>query len=180
MSENEIKREYFQWLCNLVNADPLHHLLWTFLHNEWFIWVLPMDENRAEDGKYLRYLYSLERVEKGRVTAEEVDHALSGPCTILEFLVGLAKRIEDDIMYNAESDGSKIDVWFWEMIRNLGLEKYDDAHYNEVEIKDIVTRFMLRKYPKNGSGNIFKIGQKNGHWTKNIEIWEQVQLWATQ
>ena len=89
MSENEIKKEYLQWLCNMVNADPLHHLLWIFLHNEWFIWVLPMDENRAEDGKYLRYLYSLERVEKGRVTAEEVDHALSGPCTILEFLVGL-------------------------------------------------------------------------------------------
>lgn len=173
MGAEDIRKEYLEWLCRLVGADPDHTLLWRKLHNIMFTWVLPMDENRAEDGKYLRYLFSLEKPEIDR---EEVDYALSGPCSVMEFLVGLAKRIEDDILYSVDSD-DRTGEWFWEMIDNLGLEKYDDSAYSEVEVDDIVTRFLTRKYGKSGAGNVFKIGPSG---TKSIEIWNQAQYWASQ
>lgn len=173
MDGNEIRKEYLEWLCKLVGADPDYTLLWRKLHDIPFIWVLPMDENRAEDGKYLRYLFCLE---KENLDREDVDYALSGPCSVMEFLVGLAKRIEDDILYSVDSE-DRTGQWFWEMIGNLGLEKYDDSAYSEVEVDDIVTRFMTRKYGKNGAGNVFKNGPGG---PKNIEIWNQAQHWASQ
>ena len=63
-------------------------------------------------------------------------------------------------------------------IENLGLTKFDDKHYDEVEVDGIVNRFMTRKYGKNGEGNIFK---KRANWTdgpENLEIWSHVHQWS--
>lgn len=186
MDRVDIQKEYLGWLCKLVNAGPKWHFLWSKLHSMAFVWIIDMDENRAEDGKYMRYLYGLEKADNG-LSDEEIDEYLAGPCTVLEFLVGLARRIEDDIMYSADSDIDRTGEWFWEMIRNLGLEKYDDEHYSDVEVDDIVNRFMSRKYAKNGAGNVFKIPDKlwAKGWDKtwdtfpnNMEIWSQVHAWV--
>lgn len=178
MDSVEVRKEYFDWLCSLVDAGPKWHLLWYKLHSMAFVWLFPRDENRAEDGKYLRYLYSLERAEDG-LSDEEIEEYLAGPCTVLEFLVGLAKRIEDDIMYDANED-NRTYIWFWEMIENLGLDKYDDDHYSDIEIDDIVNRFMSRKYKKGGPGNIFKSGPGWKKMAQNMEIWEQVHAWSSE
>lgn len=183
MDAVDVKKDYLKWLCSLVNAGPEYHFLWYKLNNMAFVWSIEKDENRAEDGKYLRYLFGLE-VSDTDNPVEEVEDFLSGPCSVLEFLVGLARRIEDDIMYDADTDDDRTSVWFWEMIRNLGLDFYDDEHYSEVEIDQIIDKFLGRKYSKNGIGNIFrseKSGQKG--WAQNLkdeEIWTQVHLWASQ
>ena len=175
------QKQYLEWLCKTVEAGPEWHLLWYQLHQIPFVWIIDRDENRAEDGKYLRYLYSLECSDKG-VSSDEIEEYLAGPCSVMEFLVGLARRIEDDIMYDADAE-NRTNVWFWEMVKNLGLDKYDDEHYSAIEIDDIVNRFMSRKYSKNGDGNVFKIGHKSGpnYWDtfpNNMEIWSQVHAWA--
>ena len=69
---------------------------------------------------------------------------------------------------------------FHEMVDNLGLTKYDDKHYSDVEVDDIIHRFMSRKYGKNGVGNIFWVGQKSGPLFKNLEIWDQMQAYVLE
>jgi len=186
MDSVDIRKEYLKWLCSLVNAGPERHLLWYKLHSMAFSWSIERDENRAEDGKYLRYLYSIERTESG-LSSEEIEEYLSGPCSVMEFLVGLASRIENDIMYDADEE-DRTWKWFWEMIENLGLDKFDDDHYSDVQVDAIVMRFLDRKYDEFGNGNIFKISKKagplsgplSGPLLKNLEIWSQVHLWVNE
>lgn len=177
MDAVEIKKDYLEWLCSLVKADKKWLFLWFKLHDIPFTWVIPMDENRAEDGKNMRYLYSLEACADGKLEAEEVENALAGPCSVMEFLVGLAKRIEDDIMYDADSE-DRTYKWFWEMIGNLGLDIYDNEHYTDKNVCDIVDRFLSRKYSKNGVGNVFRAPAKSGQDIRFGQIWEQVQAWS--
>ncbi len=174
----DIRKEYLKWLCSLVHGGEKWSFLWNKLHNMAFVWLIPMDENRAEDGKYLRYLFGLELSEQG-ISAEEIEEILDGPCSVMEFLVGLARRIEEDIMYDVDKEDRTYE-WFWEMIRNLGLDIYDDEHYSEARVDDIVNRFMSRKYKKNGVGNVFKWDGKHGTKIRNFDIWSQVHFWATE
>ena len=88
MGAEDIRKEYLEWLCRLVGADPDHTLLWRKLHNIMFTWVLPMDENRAEDGKHLR-------VKFGDISG--LPGEIKGACNFLEMCVALATRINDDI-----------------------------------------------------------------------------------
>ena len=174
MDEATIKKEYFQWLCSLVRAEPEYSMLWQKLHDIDFVWIVDRDENRAEDGKYLRYIFTIDTLNDAEV--EEIDQILSGPCSVLEFLVGLARRIEDDIMESVDLE-NRTYKWFHEMVGNLGLLKYDNKHYSDGEIDAIVHRFMSRKYSKNGRGNIFLVGHFSGPLFSSLEIWSQMQAY---
>lgn len=180
MDATDIRKEYLEWLCHQVGAGREWHLLWYKLHSMAFVWTIEMDENRAADGQNLRYLYSLEAEFDG-ISGVEIDEYLAGPCSVMEFLVGLARRIEDDIMYDVDEE-NRTSEWFWTMIRNLGLDFYDDFHYDDVAVEGIVNRFMSRNYdeldenetPQGGLKNIFR--PRVGY--KNLQIWEQVQAWS--
>lgn len=174
MDEATIKKEYFAWLCSLVRAEPEYSMLWQKLHDMDFVWIVDRDENRAEDGKYLRYIFTIDTLNEAEV--EEIDQILSGPCSVLEFLVGLARRIEDDIMESVDLE-NRTYRWFHEMVGNLGLLKYDNKHYSDGEIDAIVHRFMSRKYSKNGHGNIFWVGHFSGPLFSSLEIWSQMQAY---
>jgi len=173
-----VRKDYFEWLKSLVDASEDYSMLWWQLHHTDYVWIVDMDENRAADGKYLRYSFTVTAYDRIDYNPEEVEEYLSGPCSVFEMLVALAKRIEHDIMDDID-EGDRTGQWFNEMIANLGLDKYDDAHYNSSEIEEIVWRFMGRKYPKNGKGNVFlasqKVGQKGGPLFQYQEIWTQMQ-----
>lgn len=175
MDEATIKKEYFEWLCSLVKAEKEYSMLWQKLHDMDFVWIVDRDENRASDGKYLRYIFTIEAFDKD-VDADEIDQILSGPCSVMEFLVGLARRIEDDIMESVDLE-NRTYRWFHEMVGNLGLLKYDNKHYSDGEIDAIVHRFMSRKYSKNGRGNIFWVGHFSGPVFSSLEIWSQMQAY---
>ena len=179
IDEATVLNDYFTWMKSLVGAEESHTFLWRKLHNTDFVWVVERDENRAEDGKYLRYLFTVTAYDRIDFDPDEVDQYLSGPCSVMEFLVGLAKRMEDDIMYDPELE-DRTSKWFHEMVENLGLTKYDDKHYSDVEVDDVIHRFMSRKYGKNGVGNIFWVGQKSGPLFKNLEIWDQMQAYVLE
>lgn len=179
IDEATVLNDYFKWLKSLVDAEESHSFLWRKLHSTDFVWVVERDENRAEDGKYLRYLFTVTAYDRIDFDEEEVEQYLSGPCSVMEFLVGLAKRMEDDIMYDPELE-DRTSKWFHEMVDNLGLTKYDDKHYSDVEVDDIIHRFMSRKYGKNGVGNIFWVAHFSGPLFKNLEIWDQMQAYVLE
>ena len=180
MDKNEVQKDYYIWLIEESGLAENYSMLGNKLHRTPFVWMIDRDGNRAEDGKTLRYLYSCERNFVGE-EAEKVDEYLCGPCSLLEFLVALARRIEIDIMAEGGVD-DRTSEWFEDMLDNLGLLEFDDKHYEENRVDYILNRFMSRKYDENGNGNIFKNTEKGrdkgGPHFRNLEIWSQAQAFS--
>jgi hypothetical protein len=87
---NRIRQDYFQWLCEIVRVNNNNTSYWILLrelHSREFIWTVANDDNRAKDGCDLRDEYiHYKRYEDCR--------CLDGPCSVLEMLIALARRID--------------------------------------------------------------------------------------
>ena len=177
MNKKDVQRSYFKWLCKSVKADSKYSMLLDKLRRTDYIWVVERDENRAEDGITLRYNYAIAAGIYDAEQQKKVEEYLSGPCSVLEFLVALSIIIERDIMYDVDSE-DRTSLWFKEMIGNLGLLNYDNKRYDENKVDYILSRFMSRNYDENGVGNIFLADQKSpkkgGQDFREKEIWAQM------
>ena len=157
-----LQEEYFEWLCNLVCGERYaseisYRKLLAYLHHTEFTWLLPNDQNRAEDGINLRYRFTEE---------------LPGSCSVLEMMIGLAIRCEEWIMHNPNY-GNRTRQWFWSMISSLGLGNMHDERYDEAYVKQIVVRFLNREYQPDGRGGLFTI--RNCEYDlRDVEIWYQL------
>ena len=176
MTKDQLINEYFEWLCNIVCGDRYskemsYSKLLTYLHCTPFVYSLPMDENREDDGIEMRYRYALYL---GRQPLDTVDimEALSGPCSVLEMMVALAVRCEEEIMDDAAM-GNRTGQWFWEMVVNLGLGSMVDRRFDRQFVEETVERFLNRDYEPDGKGGLFTI--KNCHRDlREVEIWMQL------
>lgn len=174
MTELELCREYFDWMCQLVrhkqyNRRLSYNKLLNHLHNIDFQYILPMDGNRAEDGIDLRYRFGYEKEYEDSIIASYLD---SRPCSVLEMLIALAFRCEEHIMDDPDA-GNRMGQWFWGMIVNLGLESMSDSQFNAAYVDDVVFRFMERKYKRNGEGGLFTIDRCK-YDMRTVEIWYQL------
>ena len=174
MTKNELNKRYFNWMCQLVcngqvskkisYSKLLHHL-----HNAEFKYYIDMDGNRACDGVDLRYRFAYENEYEDAMVATYLDDR---PCSILEMMVALALRCEENIMDDPEI-GNRIDQWFWGMIDNLGLSKETNSHYNANTVDYILDRFLNREYDRNGKGGLFVIHNPQNDM-RGVEIWTQL------
>ena len=173
-----LAEDYFYWLLDIIRQNECEphseDLLYALFSSE-FVYTLELDKNRAIDGLDLRDEYEASRGLVGRCT-EELHNVLGG-CSVLEMLIALSIRADDEIMYN-ENDGNRAYKWFWLMIHNLGL---DDLCYpwgkngrEELEYKDIVERFLYRNYESDGRGGLFIVKDRTEDLRK-VEIWYQMQ-----
>lgn len=172
--EDKIRSDYFEWMYNLMCEGRFaktitYRHLFTFLHETEFIYFIPHDENRAEDGIDLRYRFCLHH------DCEDLEYCLDGPCTVLEMMVALAIRCEERIMSDPEK-GDRTAQWFWSMIRSLGLGSMTDYNYNEWLVNDVVTRFLEREYDPDGKGGLFTIKRWNRD-ARDAEIWHQLMAY---
>ena len=168
MNEKEVRDKYFKYLCSFVHSKKNHynHLL-RYLHDKEFIWVYSMDANRAFDGIEMRRMFEMD---------EHYDRAyLSGPCSMLEMMVALAMRIENDIMDNLKY-GDRTSQWFWTMVSNLGLGSMTDSKFNARKAEDIIDSFLNHEYEPNGKGGLFIIDCDED--LRDEEIWTQM-CWYT-
>lgn len=170
MTKNEINinNEYFDWLCQIVD-NRFHGKLLKRLHEIDFEYIIPMDGNRAEDGIELRYRFGYEHSYDQPLIARYLDNR---PCSVLEMMIALALRCEGDIMSNGEA-GDQTYIWFWGMIRSLGLDEETDKCYDEIYIDDVIDRFLKRQYKRNGQGGLFTI-EHCEHDMRSVEIWYQM------
>lgn len=166
---------YYSWLIGLIGDNYIQinyqNLLWKLFRTE-FIWELDYDRNRAEDGLYLRQSY----VRQGGFV-ENMDD-FNRPCTLLEMMVALARRAEDDIMHDPEM-GDRSGVWFWNMMENLGLDIYDDYHWYESEVSEILNKFLHHRYGKDGKGGAFPMRSKTRDLRKT-DLWWQMNAWLEE
>lgn len=121
------------------------------------------DINRAKDGESLREKYEED-------TGENCE-LLSG-CSMLEMMVALAIRCEEQIMFDPDQ-GDRTALWFWEMFDNFGFSEMNDDWFNEQEFYDIIWHFNTQTYCPDGYGGPFYICGFEGDMRK-IELWYQL------
>lgn len=176
----DINQDYFEWLCEMVHVDQIDRSYWILmrdLHNKKFVSFIPHDENRAYDGLELREDY-LREIWYSKY--EEIE----GECSVLEMLIGLARRIDYETTDPYDNDTTdKTVYWFWEMIDNLGLLQFDDESYVELNgthyVNSIIDVFVKRKYKRNGLGGLFPL-EKSHKDQRRIEIWYQMSAYLNE
>ena len=175
--KKEVSNEYFHWLrdqLEMTDSDYTYFLLAQALYSKKFYSIMPNDENRAMDGIALRQRFY-----------EEVGYSdneiLDGPCSILELFLALAERI-DGIMADI-TNTNKIVKWFWELLGNLGLNKFNDDVYYDLdgtnEIERILNVFLSRTYKRNGKGGLFPLFKPVKDQRK-VEIWYQMNQYLLE
>lgn len=168
---DQIQNEYFEWIFDLVcgkrySKNVSYRKLLMHMHNTEFIYFIPKDANRAEDGIDLRYRFTLV------VDNNNALEYLDGPCSVLEMMVALAIRCEENIM-DDPNVGDRTSQWFWGMVVNLGLGSMTDDIFDRRIVDDILDRFLNREYEPNGEGGLFTIKDCEKDLRK-FEIWYQL------
>ena len=162
---DSIENDYFNWLSAKVleRGNSNYHALLVILHKTEFVWVIPFDQNRAEEGIELREDFMRET----RSTRDPVWE--NEPCSVLEFLIAFAKRasFDTDIPLN---------TWFWDFITNLKLDEFRRigrgaiANQDIYTIEDILYTFIWRQFDPNGEGGLFPMVNTTNDQRK-IEWW---------
>lgn len=150
--------EYRYWLLDYVGFKKKNyeHLM-AILHDTDYIWVMDRDENRSDDGLSLRDHYGL---------------YFNYPCSVLEMLVALSIRINND--YIGDPGDLHPEIIFWEMICNLNLNRFDDDHMDSDLVSRILDNWMNRRFSITGSGSIFPQGSTSSRDQRKTEIWAQM------
>lgn len=159
---------YFNWLVRRVSTREQakkYSKLLEELDMIDFEYVGNLDLNRVADAVEMRAKYEqdnhLERVTR--------------PVSCLEVFVALAIHCEDGVMGEWDK-GDRTGDWFWIMMENSGLIRYDDRHYDEEMVLEIIDRIMKRKYNRDGSnGGLFYIPDISRDLRKT-ELWSQL-MW---
>ena len=172
---NNIRDEYFNWLFDLVcegrfSSQISYSKLLARLHDTRFKPKLSKDRNRADDGVNMRRRFILEKgYEK---SYDLVIEDLAGPCSVLEMMIALAIRCEEDIS-DDPSVGDRIGQWFWNMVSSLGLGSMYDSRFDIRYVDDVITRFHRREYEPNGRGGLFTVPNCSRD-LRTVEIWYQL------
>lgn len=172
-TKDRINDEYFEWMSDIVcgrrySKEISYRKLLMFLHDTEFRYSIPKDRNRAEDGICLRYRFTLANDYDEFMIAEYI----VGPCSVLEMMVALAIRCEENIM-DDPNVGDRTSQWFWGMISNLGLGAMSDSRFDRDYVFEIVERFLDRDYSPNGKGGLFTVRHCDKDLRK-VEIWYQL------
>lgn len=168
--------DYLIWLYSQVasvrlkNPERTYWSLLRRLYSTEFVWFVPNDDNRVEDGRNLR----IEFFEQNRV--REVDGSwFDLECSVLEMLIALARVL------SFEADG-EIRVWFWHLIDTIDLYQYSDANYNsraERKIDKVLDTVISRKYLPNGHGGLFPLSNPKED-QRGVEIWYQLSAYLIE
>lgn len=165
---------YFRWLYSQVGSVTTKDRSKTYwellkqLHMKEFVWIVPNDDNRAEDGRDLRQ----EFLESEGAEVEDPDWLRLG-CSMLELFIGLSRRLA------FEADGEP-SGWFWHLLDNVGLRIYSDARINSVDrINESLDRIIWRTYEPDGTGGLFPL-RNPGKDQREVELWYQLSAYLLE
>lgn len=169
---------YLEWLYGQVASTQLkspsrtYWYLFRQLFSKEFVWIVPNDDNRVEDGRELRREF---------LSVTGIRNAdpnwLNLGCSVLEMLIALARRCEFQTEATAEE-------WFWKLMDHLDLARFNDSWYrreaNEAMIDERLNRLIFRTYSYDGSyGGLFPLKRPRED-QRNIEIWFQMNAYLLE
>jgi hypothetical protein len=171
-----LDEQYLRWLYSQVSVvrlkDPreTYWSLLRLLYKKEFIWLIPNDDNRLEDGRDLR----MEFVDQEELDDVDPDWLTMG-CSMLEMMIGLSRRLnfEDEIFTVAE--------WFWELIANLQMRLADYwwKPNNYAYFNDLLDKVVWRTYRRNGVGGLFPLKHPEED-QRDVEIWYQLSAYLLE
>lgn len=175
----EVRQDYFDWLCNIIGVENEHEsfvLLANDLWNTEFVSLVPHDENRIGDVMQLRKQYLDE------VNCYDGWYLDGFPCNMLEVLIALAGRMDFEIS-EPEDFSNHTAIFFWDMMRNLGLDRYADEVYVQnggmENVKKILKKMIWREYEGDGHGGLFPLCRPHEDQRK-VELWYQMQEYLNE
>lgn len=163
--------DYYHWLVGLLGDDSLEDNYQKLLHKLFereFTWIIDFDSNRAEDGLYLRRIYSREIGQ---------EFLCESPCSVLEMLVALSMNCES-LMYDQRL-GDRSYLWFRDILHNLGLDKMDDYSFSEDYVDEIIDNFLERRYDHDGFGGPFYVRNAEIDF-RTCDLWRQANLFLVE
>lgn len=168
---DELSNLYFDWMFDLVckeryAKDISYRKLLIYLHDTEFKYTISKDANRAEDGMDLRRRFALLQDDT------DIVYYLDGPCSMLEMMIALAIRCEENIMDDPRM-GDRTGQWFWGMINSLGLGSMTDDRFDNSYVDEVIDKFIFREYEPDGKGGLFTIRNYERDLRK-VEIWTQL------
>lgn len=162
----QINYAYYEWLTRQVDIPngKTYSDLFECMHNLEFVWTVPNDDNRVQDGLDLRPEFA-----EGKVS----DIVLEG-VTFLEVLVSLSRRLE----FTAGGEAAR---WAWILLKNLRLTKCHDplTDVKHAKINDILDAVIWRTYQRDGRGGFFPLQNPTEDQTK-VEIWYQMNAYVIE
>lgn len=162
--------DYAQWIWETYHIyNKSYTSLFRELLNIPFVVVLDRDENRLGDAEAIRDRYFAEN----GISGSFIDHKIS----VLEVLLGLSIRVDNEYVGNPRDPHPE--TIFWEMLDNLGLNKYINSRFSPQKVHEIVDIFVYREYDFDGYGGIFPLKNPKKD-QKNVEIWDQCMAYLTE
>jgi hypothetical protein len=162
-----INHEYFEWLTSQIeiprrNTNTYHDLFVRMFETE-FVWTVPHDGNRVQDGLDLRYEF-----------LNGAHHVFEQGASILEVLIALSRRV-------AFTAGGLAPIWAWQLIENLRLQKASDplTGAKAERVEEALYALVWRTYDFDGQGGFFPLNQPIENQTKK-EIWYQMQAYVNE
>lgn len=171
---------YFEWLESFTIDEtqneyqrPEYHLLIRKLWQIPYYGRIGNDKNREIDGLDLRTRYNSILAKNSGINDKQMPdiHALFGECRVLEMLIALSMHMYD--MMQDMGIYNSVSRWFWEILRNIGLDWLDDDCYIDENGDDFVTKVI--------NDILEGVGRKNkpGGWFwvkgwQNLEVWYQM------
>lgn len=172
--DGPLDEQYLRWLYSQVLPIESRKSVRTFwallrqLYVKEFVWYVPNDDNRLEDGRDLRYEFlALEDL------PDDPEWTSLG-CSILEMLIGLSRRLA------FQMDGEPR-FWFWQLLENIGLDKYNDRYYknSEEEVNEVLERVIWRNYDEDGRGGLFPLRHPDDN-QREVELWYQMSAYILE
>ena len=170
--------DYVYYLYRIVQNGGENHrkLCVELFKNRFFITrsAPKRDIDREKDGLELRKEWDF-------CYDNDFDNEMSPlPCTMLEMIIGISKRMSEQLM---DEDGEdKTAKYFWEIIGNLGLDCWDDDNFGwetglaPKNIGKTCEILCKRRYNPDGTGGgMFPMPGFLGINQKKMEIWYQMQ-----
>ncbi len=167
---------YFTWLYSQLvsirfkNPSRTYWSLAKQLYTKEFIWLIPNDDNRLEDGRDLRYEF---------INSQEIDSVdpnwMGLGCSMLEMIMGLSRRLS----FEAEGEPRG---WFWHILENLDLAQGNDASYHDKyreQVDETCDRVIWRTYTRNGRGGLFPL-RRAASDQRDVEIWYQLNAYILE
>lgn len=161
---NPADYEYYEWLVSQIDIpnDKTYKDLFELMHNYGFVWTVPNDDNRVQDGLDLRTEF-LDGTRK---------HIEREGVSMLEILVSLSRRV-------AFTAGGEAPKWAWRLLKNLRLTKSYDPLADPSRVMDILEAVVWRTYRRDGYGGFFPLRDPHDDQTK-VEIWYQLNAYVIE
>lgn len=139
------------------------------LHETPFIWVIPNDANRAEDGLDLRDSI----LEDNRTAASMRAVLREEDPSVLEVLAALAKRAGFQTERSLED-------WFLLFLENLGILEHMSGDGCDARfIDNVLTDWMTRNISDTGIGGLFPL-RHSPEDQRYIETWDQMSAYIKE